>query len=40
MFRLTMKYTIPPTEMKSNNHLDIDKMDDSSSFDLLVNAND
>ena len=35
-----MKYTLPPTEMKSNNHQDIDQMDDSSSFDLLVNVND
>ena len=40
MFKLNMKYTLPPTEMKSNNHRDIDKLDDSSSFDLLVNSND
>jgi N-acetylmuramic acid 6-phosphate etherase len=40
MFKSNMKYTLPPTEMKSNNHQDIDKLDDSSSFNLLVNAND
>ena len=35
-----MNDTLPPTELKSNNHEDIDKMNESSSFDLLINANE
>jgi len=34
-----MKTILPPTELKSNNHEDIDKMDNSSRFDLMINSN-
>ena len=34
-----MKNNLPPTELKSNNHKNIDEMDDFSRFDLIINSN-
>ena len=35
-----MKYTLPPTELKSNLHEDIDKVDDNTKFNLLIQTNE
>ena len=34
-----MKNNLPPTELKSNNHKNIDEMDDFCRFDLIINSN-